>query len=124
MRNLVTVRRISVLGLAVAGALLLAGGNQADARLKYYKAFLKKYPALKAQSSKLKCNICHIGKKTKKKRNDYGKAIRAGVKKKNQKNAEIIDAALKGAEKKKNARGVTFGSLIKAGKLPGTPQKK
>ena len=123
MRNLVTVRRISVLGLAVAGALLLAGGDLADARPYYRKAFKKKYPALKALEAKTKCNVCHINKKKKKFRNDYGKAMMKSLGKKKVKKTELIDAALTKTEKVKNAKGVTFGSLIKAGKLPGTPPK-
>ena len=63
--------------------------------------------------------MCHVGKK-KKNRNDYGKALAKLMGKKNQKAAEAIDAAFAKAEKKKNAKGVTFGSLIKDGKLPGT----
>ena len=123
MRNLVTVRRISVLGLAVAGALLFAGGDQADARPNYRKAFVKKYPAMKAQVKKVKCNVCHVAKQKKKVRNDYGKALMKALGKKKVKKAELIDAALTKTEKVKNAKGVTFGSLIKAGKLPGTPPK-
>lgn len=122
MRKMASVRRLSLLGLAAVGALLLASANQAEARPQYLKAFVAKYPALKAQAMKVKCNACHFGKK-KKNRNDYGKALGKHVGKKNQKNAKIIDAALSATEKDKNAKGVTFGSLIKAGKLPGTAPK-
>jgi hypothetical protein len=119
MQKMASVRRLSVLGLAAVGALLLASANQADARPQYFKAFTGKYSSVKSQATKVKCNVCHFGKK-KTNRNDWGKAVMKHVGKKNQKDPKAIDAALEKAEKEKNAKGVTFGSLIKAGKLPGT----
>lgn len=105
--------------IAMLGVMLLSSTNTAEARPQYLKAFAAKYPKLAAQAKKAKCNVCHFGKK-KTNRNDYGKAVSKGFKKKNCKVPKIIDAALTGAEKEKNAKGVTFGSLIKEGKLPGT----
>lgn len=78
---------------------------------------------------KAKCNVCHYGK-SKKNRNDYGKAL-AELLDKNDFKSSAIKADPKGAEKKiveafekvakeKNADGVTFGELIAKGKLPGT----
>jgi len=115
---LLNVRRLAVLGLAALGVLLLADANRAEARPQYFKEFTAKYDNLKAQTMKVKCNVCHYGK-SKKMRNDYGKAVMKNVGK-NQKKAPVIKGALTKAEKEKNAKGVTFGSLIKAGKLPGT----
>jgi hypothetical protein len=123
MRKLTTVRRLTVLGLAAVGAMLLVSGNQAQARPQYLKAFAAKYENLAAQAKKVKCGICHFGK-SKKNRNDYGKAVMKNIGKKNQKNVAVIKGALTKAEKMKNAKGKTFGELIKAGKLPGTAPSK
>ncbi|MFQ5733547.1 MAG: hypothetical protein ACE5KM_16535, partial [Planctomycetaceae bacterium] len=101
-----------------AGAVVLNGENSAEARPNYFsKGFVKKYPKLAGQAKKAKCYVCH-GKK-KKNRNDYGKAVMKYIGKKKQKNVDAIMRALTKAESEKNADGVTFGSLIKAGKLPG-----
>ena len=122
MQKMANVRRLSVLGLAAAGALLLAGANRAEARPQYLKEFAAKYGSLKAQATKVKCGVCHYGK-SKKNRNDYGQAVMKNVGK-NQKKAPVIKGALTKAEKMKNAEGKTFGDLIKAGKLPGTAPKE
>eukprot|EP00913_Durusdinium_trenchii_P008943 g8409.t1 len=87
------------------------------ARPKYFSAFAKKYPNV-SEAKKTKCNVCHFGKK-KKNRNDYGKALMKNISK-NEKDAAKITAALEKTESAKNAKGETFGSLLKAGKLPGT----
>ena len=42
--------------------------------------------------------------------------------KKNEKNGDAIAAGFTKTEAAKNAKGETFGSLIEAGKLPGTKQ--
>ncbi len=117
MRKVLNVRFIAVLGALVAGAIVFAGQDRAQARLKYFVGFGKKYPNLKSTAKKVKCNICHFGK-TKKNRNDYGKALMKNIKK-DEKVAEKIAAALGKTEAAKNAKGVTFGSLIRDGKLPG-----
>lgn len=110
----------SFVGAALAAAVLLSGSRQADARPNYLKAFAKKYTNLTAQAKKVKCNVCHFGK-SKKNRNDYGKALVKHLGKKNQKDKAAIDAALdKTAKEKKPGSNVTFGDLIKQGKLPGT----
>lgn len=72
-----------------------------------------------------KCNACHYGK-SKKNRNDFGKAVNKGITEENYKELKgdkeklekCIDAAIKGALKEKNADGKTFGELIEAGQLP------
>ena len=74
-----------------------------------------------------KCNVCHYGK-SKKNRNDFGKAVNktmnedAYKKLKAEENKEKltkkIDEALKAAMKEKSPSGKTFGELIDAGELP------
>jgi cytochrome c2 len=103
--------------MAAVVILLSAVANRAEARPMYLKAFAGKYDALKAEATKQKCNVCHFGK-TKKNRNDFGSALMKHTGK-NQKSMKDIEAALVKTESEKNAKGVTFGSLIKAGKLPG-----
>jgi len=119
----VCLRKAVVVGFALLGAVLLTNGNRAEARPQYLKAFATKYKNLTAQAKKVKCNVCHFGKK-KKNRNDYGEALMKHVGKKNQKDPKIIDKALTKTESEKKSKGVTFGSLIKAGKLPGTAPKE
>lgn len=122
MQNVLTLRKVSLFGAALAVAMVMSG--QAEARPQYLKAFAAKYQNLLSQAKKQKCAVCHCGK-TKKMRNDYGKALMKHVGKKNQKDKAIINAALGKAEKdKKPATKKTFGDLIKAGKLPGTCPKK
>jgi cytochrome c2 len=110
--------RLTAFGLAAAGILLLAVSNPAEARPMYLKVFAGKYDGLKAEATKQKCNVCHYGK-SKKNRNDYGSALMK-LTGKNQKAAQAVEDALVKTEAVKNDKGVTFGSLIKAGKLPGT----
>lgn len=100
-------------GALAIGALLLGGGNEAQARLQYMKAFSKKYPDVK-EAATTKCNVCHVGK-VKKDRNDYGKAIAEvlGKEDKNTKDEKVIDAALD-----KVAEQGDFGKNLKDGKLP------
>lgn len=103
--------------------MVFAGRDTTQARPNYLPAFTKKYQNLKTKAKKAKCSICHQGKKTKtdkKPRNDYGKALEKRLGKKKVKMKPAIAAALTKTEKDKNAKGQTFGSLIEAGKLPGT----
>lgn len=75
-----------------------------------------------------KCNLCHDpASKSKKDRNEYGKALakhfgEADFKKvKDDKEAlaKAVGEALKATEADKHSSGKTFGEVIKAGKLPG-----
>ena len=75
-----------------------------------------------------KCNLCHdANSKSKKDRNEYGKALskhmdEAAFKKvKDDKEAlaKALGEALKATEADKHSSGKTFGEVIKAGKLPG-----
>jgi hypothetical protein len=77
-----------------------------------------------------KCNICHdANSKSKKDRNEYGRALSTLLKKDNFKadrisaepdkvKAEILEA-FKKVEEMKAASGKSFGDIIKAGALPG-----
>jgi hypothetical protein len=75
-----------------------------------------------AAAEKAKCNVCHVGK-SKKNRNEYGKALGQLITKKDGKNVEKIQEAMdKVAAMKSNPKddgSPTFGDLIKEGKLPG-----
>lgn len=122
------MRKFSALALvAFCGALglsLCVSAPEAQARPLYLKEFAGKYEKLADQAKEMKCGVCHPGK-NKKMRNDYGKAISAalGKDKKNVKDKEEIHKAFDAAAKAKNAKGETFGSLIEAGKLPGTNEE-
>lgn len=112
MRKLIAV---AVAGLMLASA--FTGG--ADARPGYLKEFKSKYPKV-VENNKVDCGVCHPGK-SKKERNDYGKALGKHVAK-NEKDAKKIGEALDAAGKEKNAKGETFQSLLDEGKLPGTKE--
>ncbi len=123
MHKFFNARFVVVLGAIAVGAVVFAGRDSAQARLNYRTAFKKKYKNLAAQVAKVKCGVCHHGTKKQnnaKPRNDYGKALEKGLGKKKVKAKTAIEAALTKTETAKNAKGQTFGSLIKAGKLPGT----
>lgn len=115
----------------VAGT-LLARIESAYAVAPFKKEFEEKYvkkdpatpeeKALAAAVAKVKCNVCHVGKK-KKDRNAYGDALDALLdRKKDSKDKAKIQAALDTvAEQKSNPddpNSPTFGELIKQGKLP------
>jgi hypothetical protein len=94
-----------------AAAFCLAVGS-ADARPQYLKSFGEEYPNVK-EAATAKCAVCHEGE-GKKVRNAYGKAVGAAVGKANEKDADVIKAALKKvAEENKQ-----FGEKLKDGKLP------
>ncbi|HUG18484.1 MAG TPA: hypothetical protein VMM56_05865 [Planctomycetaceae bacterium] len=103
-------------GLAVLG--IYTSSPEAEARPQYHKGFIGSYPKLEEAAKKVKCGICHEGE-TKKVRNAYGKAVEKGVgDKKNEKDEEVIAAALKKAAEAKSEGGKTFGEMIEAGDLP------
>lgn len=72
-----------------------------------------------------KCNVCHFGK-SKKNKNEYGKAVGKYLTKKDYEAVKAdADAAKKyvqeglaKAEAEKSASGKTFGEMFKAGELP------
>ncbi len=102
----------------------------AEARPDYKKAATAKWSESKiAEILKTeKCNLCHYGK-TKKNRNDLGKAlIKCGLTKEKYtelksdkpKLLKYATEILTKAEGEKSANGKKFGELIKAGKDPST----
>jgi hypothetical protein len=120
--------------LIVAGV-VFAMTSSASAVAPFHKQFAKTYVEDNKEVSKefaeavkaAKCNLCHYGK-SKKNRNEYGKELGKLLKKDDFKTS-AVKADPKGAEKAiveafekvaklKNADGVTFGDLIKEGKLP------
>jgi cytochrome c2 len=115
----------------IAGT-LLARIESAHAVAPFKKEFDAKYvktapatpeeTALAAAVTKVKCNVCHVGKK-KTDRNAYGNALSELLdRKKDYKNKAKINEALdKVAAMKSNPddpNSPTFGDLINQGKLP------
>ena len=96
------------------------------------KGFDEHYPALKSVSEEQKCNLCHFGK-SKKNKNDYGKALAMLLKKDNFKDERVkaepekvkaeFAEAFKKVEGEKSKTGDTFGERLKAAKAPGTPEE-
>ena len=83
--------------------------------------------AFAATVKKAKCNLCHKGKK-KKNRNAYGEQLAKLLdRKKDRKNKEKIDAAIKKVAEMKSDAGdensLTYGELIAQGKLPAGDTK-
>ena len=99
---------------ALLSAMMMA--PEAQARPQYLKGFITKYPDLADGAKMKKCGLCHP--KDKKMRLDYGKAVGAGLSKKNEKGDDEIAEALTKAEAVKSSSGKTFGDMIKDGKLP------
>lgn len=97
----------------------------ASARKEYFDGFKEKYGSDKQLAPLIddaKCFVCHVGK-SKKNRNDYGKALSKLLMK--EKDKAKIQEALGKVEGEKSPDGKTFGELIKEGKLPGgEPQKE
>ena len=120
----------------LAAVALVWTTSSATARPQYKKEFDAIYvkdkdSKIAAAAKEAKCNNCHYGK-SKKNRNDYGKALSKHVNKKvfNQlkKNkaalAKKVQDALKAVLKEKSSSGETFGKRIQDGKLPGTAPKE
>ena len=114
----------------VAAAFIVMQAQPVSARPQYKKQFDAAYKDSKiaAAAKEAKCNVCHYGK-SKKNRNDYGKALsKLGLTKDSYNEiksdkaalAKKVDGALKAVLKVKSSGGETFGALIEAGKLPGT----
>jgi hypothetical protein len=118
----------------VCGLLILNASAPAFAIPAFKKAFDDNYASnaeVKKSSDELKCNLCHFGK-SKKNRNDYGRALGEYLKKANftddrvkaegDKVKKEYEEAFKKVEGMKATDGTTFGDRIKAGKAPGTPE--
>lgn len=133
------MKRTVVWGLALCvalGSLVCLDSNSASALPAIKTEFDNKYmqdkesALFKALDGKSNCNVCHVGKKDKKKRNAYGAAIDKLLEKddlkevKKPETIKLIQEALdKVAEESSNPDdkdAPTFGKLIEEGKLPVT----
>ncbi len=139
MKKLFAILLVAFLAVAIAP-------KNADAIPAFKKAFdqrvtnVIKDAKLVATIKAAKCNVCHYvdgDKKSKKQKNDFGVAMAKLLKKDNYKSTRIaaepdkvkaeLDAAFEKLMATKNAKGKTYGELLKAGDLPGTvnvPVKK
>lgn len=124
------MKKLVLLSMTVAvacAALLALDADTASAFPAFKTAFDKKYmvegsalhTALEGRSN---CNVCHLGPKDRKKRNDYGVALDKLLSKEDMKNPEKISEAFAKVEAEK-AGATTFGELIKQGKLPITKEE-
>lgn len=104
---------VLMLALGVTGLI----ADRAEARPKYLAVFMEAYPALKEQVSQVKCQLCHPVQ-DKKIRTEYATLVGKGLPAKNVAANVVIQKALQAAEAEKDVNGVTYGDLIKAGKLP------
>lgn len=106
---------------------MLSLSQHADARAQHKrewdKTYMQKGSPMEKAIGKSSCNICHEGKKSKKNRNAYGKAISELIDK-DEKNAAKVQKAFSEVEGKHSVpddeKSPTFGDLIKEGKLPVT----
>jgi len=128
MKNLCLLTLCGFLAGAVASSVKPVYGIDA-----FKKEFIAKYvkaePAtdeeksLAAAVTEAKCNVCHVGK-TKKVRNEYGKALDALLDKKadaknKPKIQEALDTVAGMKSDPKSDSSPTFGELISKGQLPG-----
>jgi hypothetical protein len=121
------------MAMPLVAAAMIVAGNTAMAIKPFEAEFKKMYykPDGDANQKKLaeaidkitmdgnSCGICHPGK-SKKERNEYGKALNKLVTKMDKDDAKKIAEALKSTEGEKNSAGKTFGEQLKAGLLPST----
>src|SRR5262245_42656135 len=119
------MNRVFCLSLIVAVAASLVLGNLPAAqafppfKIQFDKRYMAEGSALqKAYEGKSTCNVCHVGA-DKKKKNDYGVALDKLLGRDDLQNAEKIQQALEKVESEKSG-AMTFGDLIKEGKLPLT----
>ena len=119
MKKLATLMAL----VAVAGLMLVAAPQDAQARPAYPKALGKKYEKTADALKEKKCGACHGGDplgKNKKLLSDFGKALKEALGAKNVKEEDKISAAIEKAAEKpvKKGEDKTFGDLLKEGKLP------
>lgn len=116
------MKRIVGLCLAGCGLMALMGApQQVQARPQYSTAFIAKYETVKKEANEKKCGICHGDEgKNKKQKSDYAKALEKALGEKNVKDKQAITEAFAKVEKEKIKEGseMTYGELIKSGKLP------
>ena len=127
------MKKVGLLLLALAAAVgLVSLTNSADARPQYRDGLYAKYEVDKTDKEhflvKDACNSCHFGK-SKKNRNDFGKALIKGgltkdnfnkLKKDKPALSKHVKEVLEKVLKEKNADGEVYGDRIKDEKKPGT----
>lgn len=126
------MKRALLLALLTVLAAVLNLDSRSFGRPPYKKQWDATYknPQLVAAAKEAKCSVCHYGT-DKKNRNDYGKALSKHLNEKlyNQLKGDPkaldrkIQEAFKAVAKEKSASGKTFGELLEAGRLPGTPPR-
>jgi hypothetical protein len=128
MWNSCRVKATTIGGLLVAGLLLATTAREADARPQYLRWWIEQYPdvakknEIKPRAALKNCNVCHAGT-SKATRNDYGKAIQKALGKRNVKDKDAFDEALKSVAKEKSpSPDKTFGELLQNDELPIPPQ--
>lgn len=108
--------------------------SSASAIQPFYDAFKEKYglpgTPLEKPIQATKCNICHIDKKPKKERNDYGQAVAKHLKKadfagnnkkfdpKSPEGKAALTQGLESAGEEQAPNGKKFAEIIQGGKLP------
>lgn len=126
--------------IVLAVGVIAFGVHRASALPPINVQFHEKYSALKGEveaklgtESTAKCNVCHVGK-SKKDKNEYGKAVgkyvtKAAITKIKEDAGDDLDKAqaetkkyiLEGLDKteaEKSPSGKTYGEILKSGKLP------
>jgi hypothetical protein len=129
------MKKLCLILVCGAATWLIPPGN-AEAIPLFYKTFETKYAGADAKPEfatlvkETKCNVCHVKGEKKEVRNAYGEALHdAGLDKKKYPKERIeaeadavekeVMEALEKVAKEKSAGGMTYGDLLKAGKLPG-----
>ena len=123
--------------LLIGGVAVFLSPSLLMAHTTFKKELGKKYPTMK-----ISCSACHVDKKPKTQRNDFGKlfakefkgkdisatfkSLKGDEKKKYEKEVMIpaFAAALKKIQKQKNKAGETYDALIKSGAMPGITKKE
>lgn len=130
------MQRIFLCALMMAGMTLIMSPSSSLAHTTFKKELGKKYSTMK-----ISCSACHVDKKPKSQRNDFGKLFdkefkgkdisatfkskKGDEKKKYEKEVMIpaFAAALKKIQKMKKD-GQSYDALIKSGTMPGITKKE
>ncbi len=102
----------------------------AEAIPPFQRAFAKRYGGNRnydAQIQRANCLVCHTSNTDKRLKNDYGNALAIYLVKADYEDRKgdpakaerYIEVGLKKAEDELSQYGLTFGEIIKSGKLPG-----
>ncbi|MCH2180442.1 MAG: hypothetical protein MK108_00420 [Mariniblastus sp.] len=131
------MQRIFLCAMMMTGMAVILGSSPALAHTTFKKELGKKYTTMK-----ISCSACHVDKKPKSQRNDFGKLFdkefkgkdisatfksKKGEEKKKYEKEVMIPAftvALKKIQKLKNKDGQTYDVLIKSGTMPGITKKE